>query len=75
MYKEMVNNNVVAIVATRGDTFLKYKGLFLEENVQSIILQNVDICSAFNDNLHIEKNKKVSQVILNKEYIISCNMN
>lgn len=80
MYNSFINKEVTVIVASRADSILEYNGLLCEENEKTIKLRNVSINLAM---LNFQKNlfgsnmgdyyENIEEMIINKDYIISCN--
>lgn len=80
MYNSFINKEVTVIVASRADSILEYNGLLCEENEKTIKLKNVSINLAM---LNFQKNlfgsnmgdyyENIEEMIINKDYIISCN--
>lgn len=80
MYKSLLNQEVEVIVSTRTEMVLEYNGIFVSEDVNTLVLKNVSITSAM---LNFQKNmfgtglgkykENIDTVIINKNYIISCN--
>lgn len=81
MFNNMMNSEVTVIVSSRAETLLEYNGVLCEENENTITLRGVSINFAM---LNFQKNifggnmssykQNIDKVILNKDYIISCNM-
>lgn len=80
MFNDLINCEVVAIVSSRAEALLEYSGLLYEENEKYIKLKNVEVNfamlnfqkSIFGGNINSYK-QNIEEVILNKDYIISCN--
>lgn len=80
MYEELINSEVLVIVATKSDQFLEYKGLIVSENDECIKLKNVSISfptvkfqrNVFGEGIASYKSN-LDTVIVNKKFIISCN--
>lgn len=80
MYKSLLNQEVEVIVSTRTEMVLEYNGVFVSEDINTLVLKNVSITSAM---LNFQKNmfgtglgqykENIDIVIINKNYIISCN--
>ena len=79
---DFVNKNVNVFVSTHADGFLKYEGLCVAEDNDTITLENVTIKAAIammatkfvvggEAGKIYEQNIKKS--VINKKYIISCN--
>ena len=72
--------NCQIIVSTRTEMVLEYNGVFVSEDINTLVLKNVSITSAM---LNFQKNmfgtglgqykENIDTVIINKNYIISCN--
>ena len=79
MFKNFMNCSVVVIVSTRAETMLEYTGTLSYEDDSSIRLNNVSINAAmlsfqkniFGDNMSVYR-QGIDEVIINKNYIISC---
>ena len=79
MYKELINERVTVLVATRGDVVLEYEGTLVEENDTEIVLNNASIAtmlmsvqvSMFGKNM-TKYREDIDKIIINKKYIISC---
>ena len=79
MYKELVNKQVLVIVSSQTEMLLEYRGILVEDDEKNIKLKNTSINIAM---LNFQKNffgsnignykKNISEVIVNKKYIISC---
>ena len=79
MYKDLINEEVTILVATKGEVVLEYKGVLTKETDNEIELSNTSIGtmlmnmqrSVFGSNMtkYIENADKT---IINKKYIISC---
>lgn len=79
MYKELINEEVTVLVATKGEVVLEYKGVLTKESDSEIELSNVTVGtmlmnvqrSVFGANMtkYVENTDKT---IINKKYIISC---
>lgn len=79
MYKDIINNEVTVLVATKGDTVLEYNGILVSENDTEIELKDATICTML---LNLQRNmfgtnmtkykEDIDRVIINKKYIISC---
>lgn len=80
MFKDLINLEVEIIVSSRAETLLEYSGVLCEENDRFVKLKDVSINFAmlnfqkniFGGNMNIYK-QNIGEVILNKEYVISCN--
>lgn len=79
MYKDLINERVTVLVATRGDIVLEYEGTLTEENDTEIVLSDATIAtmlmnvqrSVFGSNMN-KYREDIDKVIINKKYIISC---
>ena len=79
MYKELINERVTVLVATRGDVVLEYEGTLVEENDTEIVLNDASIAtmlmsvqvSMFGKNM-TKYRENIDKIIINKKYIISC---
>ena len=79
MYKELVNKQVLVIVSSQTEMLLEYRGILVEDDEKNIKLKNTSINIAmpnfqknfFGSNIGNYK-KNISEVIVNKKYIISC---
>ena len=79
MYKDLINERVTVLVATRGDVVLEYEGLLTEENDTEIVLNDASIAtmlmsvqvSMFGKNM-TKYREDIDKIIINKKYIISC---
>lgn len=79
MYDEYLNNEVVVIVSTRTEVMWEYTGYLVQADETSLKLKDVSINQAL---LSFQKNifgsgmstykSNLKEVILNKNYIISC---
>jgi len=82
MYNDLINEDVTIIVATKSQLLLEYNGRIVEEKENTIILNDVTINqvmlnfqkSVFGSGISIYK-QFISTVMINKDYIISCNKN
>ena len=45
MYKDLINERVTVLVATRGDVVLEYEGTLTEENDTEIVLKDASIAT------------------------------
>lgn len=80
MFKEFKDCVVNVIVSSHGNTILEYDGVLVSEDTNSIQLKNVSLnCampsfqkSVFSGGMINYKNN-LSTVVINKDYIISCN--
>ena len=79
MYKSLIGEEVTVIVSSRGDNLLEYVGKLVDEEDNTIVLQNVNIAymmlnfqkGIFGGNINTYK-ENVDKVIINKRYVISC---
>ncbi|MBR4350743.1 MAG: hypothetical protein IKP98_00740 [Bacilli bacterium] len=79
MYKDLINERVTVLVATRGDVVLEYEGILTEENDTEIVLNDASIAtmlmsvqvSMFGKNM-TKYREDIDKIIINKKYIISC---
>lgn len=79
MYKDLINERVTVLVATRGDIVLEYEGTLTEENDAEIVLNDASIAtmlmsvqvSVFGKNMN-KYREDIDKVVINKKYIISC---
>lgn len=79
MYKDLINEKVTVLVATRGDVVLEYEGTLTEENDTEIVLNDASIAtmlmsvqvSMFGKNM-TKYREDIDKIIINKKYIISC---
>jgi len=82
MYNELINSEVLVVVSTRADMIFEYTGVLCEETEKTIKLKNVEINhvmlnfqkSVFGSGFSAYK-KNIDEVILNKDYVISCSNN
>lgn len=80
MYKDFINSNVSIVVSSRADNLLEYSGKIVNEDAETITMKDVTISylmlnfqkNIFGSNIGKYKTD-VSEVIINKRYIISCN--
>lgn len=80
MFNNLINNEVEVIVSSRAETLLEYCGTLCEEDDNYIKLKNVSINfailnfqkSIFGSGLNSYK-QNISEIIINKQFIISCN--
>ena len=81
MYKDLINKSVTVVVSSRGDNLLEYTGLLDSESEEGITLINADISclmlnfqkGIFGSSMNQYKNN-VRKVVINKKYIISCDL-
>ena len=79
MYKDLINERVTVLVATRGDIVLEYEGTLTEENDTEIVLNDASIAtmlmsvqvSMFGKNM-TKYREDIDKIVINKKYIISC---
>ena len=79
MYKDLINERVTVLVATKGDVVLEYEGTLTEENNTEIVLVDATIAtmlmsvqvSMFGKNM-TKYREDIDKIIINKKYIISC---
>lgn len=79
MYKEYINSKVVVIVSSKAETLWEYTGVLCDLDENSIKLRDVQINQVM---LNFQKNmfgsgmsaynQEIEEVILNKNYVISC---
>ena len=79
MFKDLIGENVTVVVTSRGDTLLEYIGTLSSESDETIEMKNVSISYLM---LNYQKGlfgggfgkykENLEKVILNKEYIVSC---
>ena len=80
MYKDFIGCEVNLVISTRTDNLLEYSGKIEKEDENTIVMSNVSISYLM---LNFQKNilgnnlgkyrEDISEVIINKKYIISCN--
>ena len=80
MFSSFMNKEVVFIISSRNESVLEYRGLLCEESENTVKLKNATINVAM---LNFQKNifggsigdyyQNVEEIIINKNYIISCN--
>lgn len=80
MYSDLINCEVVVIVSTRAETVFEYKGFLCSETDNTLKLRDAEINIAM---LNFQKNffggemgaykQNIDEVVINKDYIISCN--
>ena len=79
MYKDLINERVTVLVATKGDVVLEYEGTLTEENDTEIVLNDASIAtmlmsvqvSMFGKNM-TKYREDIDKIVINKKYIISC---
>lgn len=79
MFNKFKGEKVTIVVSSRGDNILEYVGTLEEENEDSILMKNVNVSylmlnfqkGLFGGNINTYKNN-ISEIIINKKYIISC---
>jgi len=79
MFKDFINEEVIVLVSTKSETVFEYSGILYVENENSIKLKNAEINTVM---LNFQKNvfgggignykQNIDEVIINKEYVISC---
>lgn len=79
MYSNLIGERVSVVVSSRSECLLEYEGKLSKEDNNNILLENVKIGYLL---LNFQKNifgnsmttykENVSDVIINKSYIISC---
>ena len=79
MYERFMNNQVSVFVTPKTSTFMEYKGTLVDENEETIVLNNVVIefaataaAKSFISGASLYKSN-IDTVVINKEFIISCN--
>lgn len=82
MYKSLIGENVAVIISTRSDNMLEYTGTLSSESDETIALSNANIlylmtnftrgAGLLGENMNKIKGD-LEKVVINKEYIISCN--
>ena len=80
MFKDYLNKEVNVLVASRGDVFLEYFGIVIEETEKTLKLKNVNILYAAPQ---LQRNllgtgvaqfkNNLNEAVINKEYIIGIN--
>lgn len=81
MYKDLIGSRVSVVVSSRGDNLMEYVGVMSAVNEEVVELTNVNISylmlnfqkGIFGNNINTYKTN-VSRVIINKKYIISCDV-
>lgn len=81
MFRNLIGEKVNILTSTRGEYVLEYFGTVLSENEEAVELANVDISimmlnfqkGIFGGNMNKYK-EAVKKVVINKKYIISCNI-
>ena len=82
MFELLIDCNVIAMVTGKGEAVYVYRGTLVEENEKTIILKNCRIemsMTASQRNMNFLGSDafvfqdNVESVIINKEYIMSCN--
>jgi hypothetical protein len=77
MFKDLINKQVLVIVSSQTEMLLEYRGILIDEDEQNIKLKNINIGmlnfqkNFFGSNIGNYK-KNISEVIINKRYMISC---
>ena len=80
MFKDLIGKDVLVLVATRGEMVLEYTGVLISEGENTLKLENVSISTAilsFQRNMFGNINSykdNISEIIVNKEYVVSCNV-
>ena len=79
MFKDLINKQVLVLVTSHTEMLLEYRGILVEDNEQTIKLKNTSINIAM---LNFQKNffgsnignykKNITEIIINKKYLISC---
>ena len=77
-----INKNLNIFVATHSNGFLKYEGVCVEENDDTITLENATIKAAiaikatkfvFGGEAGTVYEENIKKAVINKKYMISCN--
>lgn len=79
MYKDYINDKVVIIISTRSEGVLEYTGILSDEDANVIKLKNVTIApmmlnyqkNVFGTKINVYQDS-IDEVIINKNYVISC---
>ena len=79
MYKDLINEEVTILVATKGDIVLEYNGTLVLEIDNEIELKDATIStmlmnvqrSVFGSNM-TKYREDIDKVVVNKKFIISC---
>ncbi len=79
MYKDLINEEVTILVATKGDIVLEYNGTLELETDNEIELKDATIStmlmnvqrSVFGSNM-TKYREDIDKVVVNKKFIISC---
>ncbi|MBR2603679.1 MAG: hypothetical protein IKE10_01455 [Bacilli bacterium] len=79
MYKDLINEEVTILVATKGDIVLEYNGTLVLETDNEIELKDATIStmlmnvqrSVFGSNM-TKYREDIDKVVVNKKFIISC---
>ena len=79
MYKDLINEEVTILVATKGEMVLEYKGTLVSESDNELVLSDVTIAtmlmnvqrSVFGSNMN-KYREDIDKVVVNKKFIISC---
>ena len=80
MYNDFIDSEVVVVVSGRNELVWEYVGILCSIDENSLKLKNVEITplllnqpgNAFASIGLSVKNKNISEVVLNKEYVVSC---
>ena len=80
MFESFIGKRVSVIVSTRGDNVIEYTGVLSSEMENALEMTNVDISylmlnyqRGFFGNGISQYKTGVGKVVINKNYIISCN--
>ena len=82
MYKDLIGKEVTLIVSSRAEIVYEYRGVLVSESPEYLKLENVSINAVlsnmqrnvFGSNMS-SFSEYLSESIINKEYIVSCNKN
>lgn len=80
MFESFIGERVIVDVSTGGEKLLEYMGVLSSESEDTIVLTNADIlyltkqfnASGWTNEKLQPYRSKMSKVIINKKYIISC---
>jgi len=80
MFSSLIGEKINIVVSSRADNLLEYTGTLVSENEESIELKDANISylmlnfqkGIFGNNMNKYK-ENLEKVIVNKNYIISCN--
>jgi len=80
MFSSLIGEKINIVVSSRTDNLLEYTGTLVSENEESIELKDANISylmlnfqkGIFGNNMNKYK-ENLEKVIVNKNYIISCN--